>query len=81
MLWDEVVVCIVLGSQQIWEITIQSTVFPTASAEQLLKTPPPPPGRSAIHAVYRELLLGNCGRPCHRDAIYLFNTTRNAIII
>lgn len=28
VLWDEVVVCIVLGSHQIWEITIQSTVFP-----------------------------------------------------
>ena len=31
VLWDEVVVCIVLGSHQIWEITIQSTVFLTAT--------------------------------------------------
>lgn len=30
-LWDEVVVCIVLGSHQIWEITIQPTVFLTAT--------------------------------------------------
>ena len=35
MLWDEVVVCIVLGSHQIWEITIQSTVFLTALRHQL----------------------------------------------
>lgn len=35
MLWDEVVVCIVLGSHQIWEITIQSTVFLTAVPYQL----------------------------------------------
>lgn len=33
--WDEVVVCIVLGSHQIWEITIQSTVFPRAEQYQL----------------------------------------------
>lgn len=33
-LWDEVVVCIVLGSHQIWKITIQPTVFPTAVACQ-----------------------------------------------
>lgn len=31
VLWDEVVVCIVLGSHQIWEITIQPTVFLTAT--------------------------------------------------
>lgn len=31
MLWDEVVVCIVLGSHQIWEITIQPTVFLTVT--------------------------------------------------
>lgn len=30
-LWDEVVVCIVLGSHQIWEMTIQPTVFLTAT--------------------------------------------------
>lgn len=35
VLWDEVVVCIVLGSHQIWEITIQSTVFLMATPEQL----------------------------------------------
>lgn len=35
VLWDEVVVCIVLGSHQIWEITIQSTVFLMATLYQL----------------------------------------------
>jgi len=35
VLRDEVVVCIVLGSHQIWEITIQSTVFPMVMPYQL----------------------------------------------
>lgn len=43
-LWDEVVVCIVLGSHQIWEITIQPTVFLTATK--------PSPSSACLHLAF-----------------------------
>ena len=39
-LWAEVVVCIVLGSHQIWAITIQPTVFLTATRRHLQSLQP-----------------------------------------